>query len=336
MRTSVAASAKAMPAENRRRRVNFSRAARRDIRQAAALAHELNMHSFRIHGDGTVTWTPKWTPTEAKPKQKSCVGNTGSKTSTSLTPSRAEKSRARQTQFYALLDKASKFRATAVLRWWAKDAGRSIRQRSPPSTAPLASRAPRDGLPDPAPCAAVHAVGASPSRAPPEKTARGGVSCARIVRASARGMSARSEERSRGHARVASAHTMCISPMHSPGGGASTDPRTLPRVPQCDISRESHGVPSGGMDISALPQRAPHDATPHMGHDMMLNAPRMSHVPDMQQAYAQFMSYHMHQGFAHVQAYHMWVEYACKTYGVMIHEPGMSHEPQHETRHTQQ
>ena len=318
------------------RRPLLTRAARRDIRRARALADELNMHSFRIHADGTITWTPKWTTTEEKPRQKSCQGATSSKSSTSLTPSRAEKSRARQTQFYTLLDKAQKFRAKAVLRWWSRDSARTIRPTPPPSTAPLASRALGDGPPDAAQCAVVHAAGASPLRAPPLKTARGGPSCARIVRATADDVSARSEEESRGHARVASAHTMCISPMHSPGGGASTDPRTLPRVPQCDISRESHGVPSGGMDISALPQRAPHDATPHMGHDMMLNAPRMSHVPDMQQAYAQFMSYHMHQGFAHVQAYHMWVEYACKTYGVMIHEPGMSHGPQHETRHTQQ
>ena len=335
MGSPVANEEKSSAAEFRGRRVNFSRAARRDVRRAAAIAREENFHSFRIHGDGTITWTPKWTTTEAIPQRMQCGGGTRQKTGTSLT--RAEKSRARQQEFYALLDKATNFRAAAVLRWWAKDAARSIRQRSPPPAAPLASRAPGDGPSDAAPRAAVHAAGASPLRAPPVKTARGGLSCARIVRATADDVSARSEEESRGHARVASAHTMCISPMHSPGGGASTDPRTLPRVPQCDISRESHGVPSGGMDISALPQRAPHDATPHMmTHDMMLNAPRMSHVPDMQQAYAQFMSYHMHQGFAHVQAYHMWVEYACKTYGVMIHEPGMSHGPQHETRHTQQ
>ena len=264
------------------------------------------MHSFRIHNDGSVTWTPKWTNTLAKPKQQSCKGDTCSNTSTSLTPSRAEKSRARQTQYYALLDKATKFRAAAVLRWWSRESARTIRPTPPPSTAPPASRALGDGPSDAAPRAAVHAAGASPLRAPPVKTARGGLSCARIVRATADDVSARSEEESRGHARVASAHTMCISPMHSPGGGASTDPRTLPRVPQCDISRESHGVPSGGMDISALPQRAPHDATPHM----------MTHETDLSQAYSHFMSYHMHQGIAREQANHMWVMYAYRTYGV--------------------
>ena len=36
----------------------MSRAARRDIRRAAALANEVNMHSFTIHRDGSITWTP--------------------------------------------------------------------------------------------------------------------------------------------------------------------------------------------------------------------------------------------------------------------------------------
>ena len=76
------------------------------------------MHSFRIHKDGTVTWTPKWATMEAKPALTSCKGDTGSNTSTSLT--RAEKSLARQQQFYALHEKATKFRASAVLRWWSR------------------------------------------------------------------------------------------------------------------------------------------------------------------------------------------------------------------------
>ena len=173
MRTSVASKEKASAAENRSRRVNFSRAARRDVRRAAAIAEDLNMHSVRIHGDGSVTWTPKWTNTSAKPQHNSCKGDTGSNTSTSLT--HAEKSRARQQEFYALLDKARRFRASAVLRWWSRDAARNIRQRLPPSSSSLDARAPGDGLRDPATCAAVHAVGVSPLRAPPEKRAKGEV-----------------------------------------------------------------------------------------------------------------------------------------------------------------
>ena len=34
----------------------WGKRARRDVRHAAALANELNMHSFRIHGDGSITW----------------------------------------------------------------------------------------------------------------------------------------------------------------------------------------------------------------------------------------------------------------------------------------
>ena len=311
MGSPVANEEKSSAAEIRGRRVNFSRAARRDVRQAAVLAHELDMHSFRIHRDGTVTWTPKWTPTEAKPKQKSCVGNTGSKTSTSLTPSRAEKSRARQTQFYALLDKASKFRATAVLRWWAKDA--NIRHQPPPSSSSRGPRAPGDGLLDAAPCAAVHAADASPLRAPPEKIARREIGARVRVPA---GWAAGPTERVAG---VQEAQSMCM-PMcvHSPGGGASTGPRTPPCETQpCGIPRGSHGVLSGGMDISSPPHSAPHvRMAPMMNNDMPMNAPYVSHAPDMQQAYAQFMSFHMHQGLAHEQAYHMWVGYAQRTYGV--------------------
>ena len=313
MRASVAASAKAMPAENRGRRVNFSRAARRDVRHAAVLAQELNMHSFRIHADGTITWTPKWTTTEEKPRQKSCQGATGSKSSTSLTSSRAEKSRARQAQFYTLLDKAQKFRAKAVLRWWSRDSARTIRPTPPPSTAPLASRAPGDGLLDAAPCAAVHAADASPSRAPPEKIARREIGARVRVPA---GWAAGPTERVAG---VQEAQSMCM-PMcvHSPGGGASTGPRTPPCETQpCGIPRGSHGVLSGGMDISSPPHSAPHvRMAPMMNNDMPMNAPYVSHAPDMQQAYAQFMSFHMHQGLAHEQAYHMWVGYAQRTYGV--------------------
>ena len=40
-------------------RPKLSKGARRDIRRASALANELNMHSFRTHVDGSITWTLK-------------------------------------------------------------------------------------------------------------------------------------------------------------------------------------------------------------------------------------------------------------------------------------
>ena len=58
--------------------------------------------------------------------------------------------------------------------------------------------------------------------------------------------------------------------------------------------------------------------TPMMNHDMPMNAPHVSHAPDIQQAYAHFMSFHMHQGLTHEQVFHMWVGYAYRTFGVTI------------------
>ena len=120
---------------------------------------------------------------------------------------------------------------------------------------------------------------------------------------------------------VQDAQSMCM-PMcvHSPGGGASTAPRTPPRETlSCGISRGSHGVLSGDMDISFPPHCAPHERmAPMMNHDMPVNAPCVNHVPDIQQAYAHFMSFHMHQGLTHEQAFHMWVGYAHRTFGVTI------------------
>ena len=40
-------------------RTKLSKGVRRDIRRAAALANELNLHSFRTHVDGSITWTLK-------------------------------------------------------------------------------------------------------------------------------------------------------------------------------------------------------------------------------------------------------------------------------------
>ena len=50
-------------------RPKLSKGARRDIRRASALANELNMHSFRTHVDGSITWTLKHAKT-AQPKAR--------------------------------------------------------------------------------------------------------------------------------------------------------------------------------------------------------------------------------------------------------------------------
>ena len=44
------------PAGSPAGRPNWSRATRRDVRRAAALANELNFFSFTVHPDGAITW----------------------------------------------------------------------------------------------------------------------------------------------------------------------------------------------------------------------------------------------------------------------------------------
>ena len=44
------------PAGSPAGRPNLSRATRRDVRRAAALANELNFFSFTVHPDGAITW----------------------------------------------------------------------------------------------------------------------------------------------------------------------------------------------------------------------------------------------------------------------------------------
>ena len=91
------------------RRPILSRAVRRGIRQAAALADELHMHSFRVHGDGTITWTFKHEKTMQKPEHK-CQGEM-----TQRVPSnRTLRSRARAAEHAALVRKAQDFSARRI------------------------------------------------------------------------------------------------------------------------------------------------------------------------------------------------------------------------------
>ena len=52
-------------------RWNSSKATRRAVRRAAALAAELSTHSFRLHNDGSVTWNLGHPTPEKQPKQTS-------------------------------------------------------------------------------------------------------------------------------------------------------------------------------------------------------------------------------------------------------------------------
>ena len=85
-------------------RPNLSRAARRDIRRAAALANEVNMHSFTIHRDGSITWTP-WrqsSPAIKDPIARNHAKNPGKTASTDAPSKRTLRARARAAQHAAL------------------------------------------------------------------------------------------------------------------------------------------------------------------------------------------------------------------------------------------
>ena len=56
------------------RHLNLSRAARRDIARAATLAKKLEMYSFRIHDDNTITWIP-WRAPPPKDLKPSGMSN---------------------------------------------------------------------------------------------------------------------------------------------------------------------------------------------------------------------------------------------------------------------
>ena len=112
-----AAVASASAPEFRGRRMGLSRAARRDVRQAAQLANELNLHSFRIHVDGTITWV-RWRedPPPQVQQESTCNGTANPKTGE--LSRRARKSIERARAHRELHEKAARFRCAAAVRWW--------------------------------------------------------------------------------------------------------------------------------------------------------------------------------------------------------------------------
>ena len=109
----------------------MSRAARRDVRRAAALANEVNMHSFTIHRDGSITWTP-W-------RQSSpAIKNPGKTAATDAPSKRTLRARARAAQHAALTQQALDFRARCVLSFWRRAATPS----KPPQLQPSQLRKP--------------------------------------------------------------------------------------------------------------------------------------------------------------------------------------------------
>jgi hypothetical protein len=79
------------------------------------------MHSFRVHADGTVTWTLRHDALPAKPKTEKQQDEGA--TATSSEPSkRTQRSRARAAEHAALMEKAYEYRARSIIRFWSRAA----------------------------------------------------------------------------------------------------------------------------------------------------------------------------------------------------------------------
>ena len=123
-------------------RWNLSRATRRAVRRAAALAADLSMHSFRLHTDGSVTWN-LWHPKpEVQPKMTS---EGATRSGSSATSKSCLRSRARaQSHAARLAQETSRGRLRFALGRWK----RAIAQPpplQPPPPPPLPPPPPTDG-----------------------------------------------------------------------------------------------------------------------------------------------------------------------------------------------
>ena len=113
----------------------MSKATRRATRRTAALANELNMHSFRIHVDGTVTWTLLHENlVQAKPEAKDKPAMGEAMGSRKHEPSKRElRSRERARSHAALMQKAQAFRARSIISFWRRAATpEAAQQLAPP------------------------------------------------------------------------------------------------------------------------------------------------------------------------------------------------------------
>ena len=128
-------------------RQTFSRAARRDVRRAAALAKELNFYSFHIHLDGSTTWTlhhPRECSSMAMGTNNSRAPREESK--------RAHRSRTRAAAHAELTERARLFRVCSVIRWWSRAAKRSPPASTlppPPPSQPMQQQPPPQPSPPP-------------------------------------------------------------------------------------------------------------------------------------------------------------------------------------------
>ena len=104
-------------------RPNFSRASRRTIRQAAAMASEANIYSFRTHVDGSITWVPHRNQVlDKQQRKKNCEATeepTNGENPKEGEPSkRALKKAERARSYHEKVRKAVRFRCATIFRCW--------------------------------------------------------------------------------------------------------------------------------------------------------------------------------------------------------------------------
>ena len=122
-----------------RTRQYLSKAARLAVRRAAALADELNFYSFRVHDDGTISWTLRHQGIQAAREPQPKEGE-----ATATQPSeRKLRSNARAAAHNELMDRARAFRAKSIIRQWSQAATPlTPAQPSPPTLPPGLLRPP--------------------------------------------------------------------------------------------------------------------------------------------------------------------------------------------------
>ena len=281
---------------------NFSRTARRGIRQAAKLASELGIHSFRTHPDGSITWVPyRRDPVAQAPQKKSCDDKASPKIGE---PSnRALKSTERARKHRELMEKAANFRCAHALRHW--------RQATAlPAVSSGATAAPQppscdtgDGIPG-----ASIASSASDSAIPSRRIHEDGgaaptaqqVQMGRYPPVPPRGragdasLMANEERRPGLQSPNVSTRAMCVSPdARSPDRGRHRSTSTLPPgAPETPLRDGTQGSP--GAHASAQAQ--------HMDINMYI-----AHMREHE--YPQYMSFHMLQGMPREVAHAAWVSY---------------------------
>ena len=111
-------SAPARSFANSKERPWLTRAARRDIRRAHAVASELHLHSFAVHG---VVWTLHHGPMLGSLK-KNKLNEPGSRETAEPKSQRSQRSAQRAVKHYDYLRRAQNFYARVLIRRWARSA----------------------------------------------------------------------------------------------------------------------------------------------------------------------------------------------------------------------